>query len=292
MTPLEQELSRCRSAVEKFLSGCFQADAPQKELYNAMSYSLNAGGKRVRPILTIKFAQACGGAEEKALPLGCGVEMLHTYSLIHDDLPCMDNDDLRRGKPTNHKVFGECTAVLAGDALQTAAFETILSADLPADVRAAAALELARGAGADGMCAGQVLDMEGERRTLNWDELTLVHRKKTGALLECACVIGVLVGGGTEAQLKAARDYAAAIGLAFQVRDDLLDCISTTEQLGKPVGSDAANHKSTFVTLMGQEGCEKLIHECTQQAKAVVRGAFADSAFLCEMADWLAGRMS
>ena len=292
MRPLEQELNRCRGAVEQFLAGCFQADVPQKELYRAMAYSLNAGGKRVRPILTIKFAQACGGTEAEALPLGCGVEMLHTYSLIHDDLPCMDNDDLRRGKPTNHKVFGECTAVLAGDALQTAAFETILSADLPSEIRAAAALELARGAGADGMCAGQVLDMEGERRTLSLDELTLVHKKKTGALLECACVIGVLVGGGTEAQVKAARDFAAQIGLAFQVRDDLLDCISTTEQLGKPVGSDAANHKSTFVTLLGQERCEALIHECTERAKTIVRAAFTDSAFLCDMADWLAGRMN
>ena len=290
MTIFEQELARCRDSVEHYLSRCFRSDVPQKQLYQAMSYSLNAGGKRVRPILTMKFAEACGGSVEQALPFGCGVEMLHTYSLIHDDLPCMDDDDLRRGKPTNHIVFGECTAVLAGDALQTAAFETVLSANLPAEIRAEAAMELARDAGANGMCAGQVLDMEGETRPLNLDELTLVHQKKTGAMLECACVLGALAGNGTQSQINAAREYAAQIGLAFQIRDDILDCTSTTEQLGKPVGSDAANHKSTFVTLMGLEKCESLISGCTQKAKTVARSAFDDSAFLCEMADWLAGR--
>ena len=255
-----------------------------------MSYSLTAGGKRVRPILTMQFCAAAGGDAVKALPLGCGVEMLHTYSLIHDDLPCMDNDDLRRGKPTNHVMFGEANAVLAGDALQTAAFETILTADYPAEVRAAAALELSRGAGKDGMCAGQVLDIEGEQRPLTLDELKLVHRKKTGALLEAACVIGAIAGGASELQLEATRRYAAEIGMAFQIRDDLLDHFSTTEELGKPVGSDEENHKTTFYTLLGRESCEAEIHACTERAKKIVSGAYTDSAFLCAMADWLAGR--
>ena len=202
----------------------------------------------------------------------------------------MDNDDLRRGKPTNQVVFGYANAVLAGDALQTAAFETVLEADLPADVRAQAALELTRGAGRDGMCAGQVLDMGGEQRPLSLEELQLVHRKKTGALLEAACVMGVIAAQGSREMVRAARAYAAGIGLAFQIRDDLLDHFSTTEELGKPVGSDEANHKTTFYTLLGKERCEALIQEQTDQAKKAVRGAFADSDTLCAMADWLAQR--
>ncbi len=287
---LEHELARLRSRVDQALAGYFQGQAPYQILYQAMSYSLTAGGKRVRPILTMKFCQAAGGDPERALPLGCGVEMLHTYSLIHDDLPCMDNDDLRRGRPTNHVVFGEANAVLAGDALQSAAFETILSAGYPPEVLARAALELARGAGCDGMCAGQVLDMEGETRALGLEELQLVHRKKTGALLEAACVIGAIAGGASPEQIDAARGYAAQIGLAFQIRDDLLDHFSTTEELGKPVGSDEANHKSTFYSLLGRERCEALILQSTQRAKELIRGGFEDSDFLCGMADWLARR--
>ena len=287
ITPVLAEL---RARVDEYLEQCFREKTPYHTLLEAMSYSLTAGGKRVRPILTMQFCAAGGGDAVKALPLGCGVEMLHTYSLIHDDLPCMDNDDLRRGKPTNHVMFGEANAVLAGDALQTAAFETILTADYPAEVRAAAALELSRGAGKDGMCAGQVLDIEGEQRPLTLDELKLVHRKKTGALLEAACVIGAIASGASELQLEATRRYAAEIGMAFQIRDDLLDHFSTTEELGKPVGSDEENHKTTFYTLLGRESCEAEIHACTERAKEIVSGAYTDSAFLCAMADWLAGR--
>ena len=287
---IRRQLEELRLRVDEALSGYFQEQVPYGTLYRAMSYSLTAGGKRVRPILTMQFCQAAGGDPDQALTLGCGVEMLHTYSLIHDDLPCMDNDDLRRGKPTNHVMFGEANAVLAGDALQTAAFEAVLSSNLPAEVRVAAALELARSAGRDGMCAGQVLDMEGEQRPLSLEELQLVHRKKTGALLEAACVMGVIAAQGSQEMLQAARAYAAQIGLAFQIRDDLLDHISTTEELGKPVGSDEANHKTTFYTLLGEQRCQELILECTQQAKQAVRTAFADSEFLCAMADWLAQR--
>ncbi len=287
-----ERLEELRKKVDAFLAGVFQDNVPQKTLYDAMSYSLVAGGKRVRPILTMLFAEASGGDADRALTLGCGVEMLHTYSLIHDDLPCMDNDDLRRGKPTNHVVFGEANAVLAGDALQTAAFETILSSDYSAEVRAAAALELARGVGADGMCAGQVLDTEGEGKPLTLEQLRLIHEKKTGALLESACVIGALAGGATEQQLSAARTYAAQIGLAFQIRDDMLDHISTTDALGKPVGSDDSNHKITYFNLLGKEGCEMQIHESTEVAKSAVREVYPDSEMLCAVADWLAGRMN
>ena len=290
MEGINAVLGDLRGEVDAYLEQCFQEKTPYHALLEAMAYSLDAGGKRVRPILTMQFCAAAGGDAQKALALGCGVEMLHTYSLIHDDLPCMDNDDLRRGKPTNHVVFGEANAVLAGDALQTAAFEAILSSDYPAEVRAAAALELSRGAGKDGMCAGQVLDIEGEQRELTLEELRLVHRKKTGALLEAACVIGAIAGGATEAQLTAARAYAAEIGMAFQIRDDLLDHFSTTEELGKPVGSDEENHKSTFYTLLGREACEAEIHACTERAKEIVSAAFEQSDMLCAMADWLAGR--
>lgn len=281
-----------RKSVDAYLAGVYQDEVPQKTLYQAMSYSLVAGGKRVRPILTMLFAEAAGGGAQRALTLGCGVEMLHTYSLIHDDLPCMDDDGLRRGRPTNHVMFGEANAVLAGDALQTAAFETILASDYPAEVRAAAALELARGVGANGMCAGQVLDTEGEGKPLTLDDLRLIHAKKTGALLESACVIGAIAGGASQQQIRAARTYAAQVGLAFQVRDDLLDHISTTAALGKPVGSDESNHKTTYFTLLGQEGCEKTIQESTDLAKCAVRDAYEDSDDLCAVADWLAGRMN
>lgn len=287
----DQRYSTYRQAVETYLSGLFSEKPHWADLYESMRYSLLAGGKRIRPVMTLEFARLAGlETWQTALPVGCALELVHTYSLIHDDLPCMDDDDLRRGKPTNHVVFGYANAVLAGDALQTAAFETVLTSDFPAEVRAQAALELARGAGRDGMCAGQVLDMEGEQRPLSLEELRLVHRKKTGALLEAACVMGVIAAQGSREMLTAARTYAAGIGLAFQIRDDLLDHFSTTEELGKPVGSDEANHKTTFYTLLGKERCEELIRESTEQAKEAIRPAFSDSEFLCAMADWLAQR--
>jgi geranylgeranyl pyrophosphate synthase len=257
-----------------------------------MRYSLLAGGKRIRPVLTLAFCAAGGGDEEKALPVACAVEMLHTYSLIHDDLPCMDNDDLRRGRPTNHKVFGEMTAVLAGDALQSAAYEAILRAPLRAEVRAAAALELSDAAGALGMCGGQQLDMEGEECVLSLEEIAHMNGLKTGCLLRAACVMGVLAAGYApeSPQCRAAGDYAAAIGLAFQIRDDMLNVTSTAQEMGKSVGSDAENHKSTFVAHLGLEGCQRRVEEETAKAKKALSGVFADTAFLEALADYLAGR--
>ena len=292
MTPFEQEYRRSLELIENLLSRFFRKDARYKVLLEAMAYSLNAGGKRVRPVLTLQFAKACGDESDRAAVLGCGVEMIHTYSLIHDDLPCMDDDDLRRGKPTNHKVYGEAVAVLAGDALQTAAFQTILASGYSAEIVRDCALELARSAGADGMCGGQVLDMQGVSQPLTKLQLMNVHRLKTGALLEAACVIGAIAGGGSEAQINAARNYAADLGMAFQIRDDLLDHISSTETLGKPAGSDDANDKTTFYSLMGQDGCEEWIFTYTERAKVTVRAAFEHPEFLCDMADWLAGRMN
>jgi len=216
--------------------------------------------------------------------------MVHTYSLIHDDLPCMDNDDLRRGKPTNHVVFGECTATLAGDALQAEAFRTILSMSLPAEVRAECARLLAEAAGENGICGGQQLDMEGEGKALTKEELMDINDRKTSAMIYAACLMGVTCGGGNERQRAAAAKYAKALGLAFQIRDDMLDVISTESELGKPIGSDAREGKNTFMALYGLERCGAYVHELSEQAAAAVDGAFADSAFLQQLARSLADR--
>ena len=290
MGDFEREYEELRALTERELEKRFSDDVPQKTLLEAMRYSLLAGGKRVRPVMLLAFCRACGGEAEKALPFACGLEMLHTYSLIHDDLPCMDDDTLRRGKPTNHVVFGEWTAVLAGDALLTAAFGELLSAPLPAAALVSAGRELAEAAGEKGMCGGQFLDMDGEGKKLPASAVEAIHVRKTAALIRAAARMGVIAGGGTEAQLRAAGDYAAAVGFAFQLRDDLLDLTSTPEVLGKSVGADEKNDKSTFVSVYGAEACERLIAGETAKAKAAVGAAFTDAEFLSELADRLAGR--
>ena len=276
------------SALDKyFLMG---EEFPQARLGEAMRYSLMAGGKRIRPMLVLEFCRISGGDVEKALPVACAIEMLHTYSLIHDDLPCMDNDDLRRGRPTNHVVYGECTAVLAGDTLQAEAFGTILRSQLPAEHKARCAEILAGAAGIDGMCGGQYLDMNWEGRKLTEQELTEINSRKTGALLVAACQMGVAAAGGTQLMMDAAGHFGAAIGMAFQIRDDMLDVLSTDEELGKPVGSDEKENKNTYMVLMGKEGCEKTIDKLTGFAKNVLSEAFEDTGFLCRLADTMASR--
>lgn len=281
-----------KTLIDARLAEYFCADGmPQAGLFEAMRYSLNAGGKRIRPILVLEFCRITGGDCDKALPAACAVEMLHTYSLIHDDLPCMDNDDLRRGKPTNHVVYGECTATLAGDALQAEAFGTILRSELPAEARAECARILADAVGADGMCGGQFLDMIGENKELTAYELDEINSRKTGALLIAACTMGVAAAGGNEKQMEAASQFGAAIGAAFQIRDDMLDVISTSEQLGKPIGSDEQEHKNTYMALYGADRCMKMIEKLTEQAKSVLNEAFDDTEFLCELADSMVTRM-
>ena len=281
-----------RLKIDEALAGYFnvRAGALNAGLAEAMRYSLLAGGKRIRPLLVLEFCRIAGGNVEKALPVACAVEMLHTYSLIHDDLPCMDNDELRRGKPTNHMVYGECTATLAGDALQAEAFGTILRCDLPPTVKASCAEILAGAVGLDGMCGGQFLDMSWEGRTLTEQELTEINIRKTGALLVAACQMGVAAAGGSELMLAAAGHYGSSIGLAFQIRDDMLDVLSTAEELGKPIGSDLEENKNTYMVLMGREGCEKTIAKLTDFAKNVLDEAFEDTAFLKELADALSTR--
>ena len=281
-----------RLKIDEALAGYFKVreGALNAGLADAMRYSLLAGGKRIRPLLVLEFCRIAGGDIEKALPVACAVEMLHTYSLIHDDLPCMDNDELRRGKPTNHMVYGECTATLAGDALQAEAFGTILRCDLPPAVKANCAEILAGAVGLDGMCGGQFLDMSWEGRALTEQELSEINIRKTGALLVAACQMGVAAAGGRELMLAAAGHYGSAIGMAFQIRDDMLDVLSTAEELGKPIGSDLEENKNTYMVLMGREGCERTIAKLTDFAKNVLDEAFEDTAFLKELADALSTR--
>lgn len=259
-------------------------------LAESMRYSLLAGGKRIRPTLVLEFCRICGGDIDAALPVACAIEMLHTYSLIHDDLPCMDDDALRRGRPTNHVVYGECTATLAGDALQAEAFGTILRSTLPAERKARCAEFLADAVGLDGMCGGQFLDMLGEGKKLSEQELTDINSRKTGALLTAACRMGVAAGGGNEAQLEAASLYGAAIGAAFQIRDDMLDVLGNEQELGKPIGSDAQEEKNTYMALYGADHCSQMIEKLTARAKDVLGGVFDDTVFLSALADSMAVR--
>ncbi len=244
---------------------CFQYDSePQKKLFDAMRYSLLAGGKRLRPIFVFDFCRMCGGNWQDSVPFAAALEMIHTYSLIHDDLPCMDNDDYRRGRLTNHKVYGEAIAVLAGDALLTAAFSQITSAPYSADIRIRAVEILSQCAGELGMVGGQVLDMESETRKCTEQEVLDIETRKTGALIRAACMLGVLAGNGTDDQLAAASEYASLLGLAFQIRDDMLDVIGNAHELGKATGVDIT--KNTFVQLYGIEKCDALVSLYTKQA--------------------------
>lgn len=257
-----------RECVESFLEEWYDRfrTEPQKSLFEAMQYSLLAGGKRLRPIFAFEFCRLCGAPWKNALPFAAAIEMIHTYSLIHDDLPCMDNDDFRRGRPTNHKVFGEAMAVLAGDALLTDAFCVASTANLNGDAVAKAITVLAECAGSLGMVGGQVLDIMSEQRTLSEQEVLDIQTRKTGALINAACVLGVIAAGGTESQIAAAGKFAGLLGIAFQIRDDMLDVIGTQDEMGKGVGSDA--NKNTFVRLYGLERCEELVTQYTNKAIA------------------------
>jgi len=280
-----------KEVIDRALESCLKLEGhPLSGLAESMRYSLLAGGKRIRPMLVLEFCRITGGDIEAAMPVACGIEMLHTYSLIHDDLPCMDNDDLRRGKPTNHVIYGECTATLAGDALQAEAFGTILRSTLSAERRARCAEHLANAVGLDGMCGGQYLDMLWEGSILSEEQLDEINSRKTGALLTAACQMGVAAAGGTEQQEDSAAQFGAALGAAFQIRDDMLDVLSTEAEFGKPIGSDQQEKKNTYMALYGEEKCERMIARLTQAAKDAICGVFEDTGFLCSLADTLASR--
>lgn len=251
---------------EKLMTLLPQAKDGQKNVVRAMQYSLSNGGKRIRPILVQEFCKMCGGDEEKALSYACAIEYIHTYSLIHDDLPCMDDDDMRRGKPSCHKMYGEATALLAGDALLTHAFELCANADLSDEKNAMAVSLLAQNAGVGGMIGGQVLDLKYESSDPSISELLTVHKLKTGALISAACLLGCIAGDATDEQIAAASRYAYYLGIAFQIKDDLLDVFGDEEKLGKPIGSDADNEKTTYVSLVGAEKAQKDVETLTNNA--------------------------
>lgn len=292
-TDIRQRMSDCADAVEKELTSILISKGTDYEiLRDSMRYSTMAGGKRLRPFLVLEFCRLFGGSVEEAMPFACALELLHTYSLIHDDLPCMDNDVLRRGKPTNHVVYGEATALLAGDALLTLALETAASNDRidPADALAAVRL-LASRAGVDGMVGGQQLDLIGETTQYSEAILRLMQEKKTGCLIEASCLLGVYAAGkrSDRQATEAASAYAAAVGLAFQITDDILNVIGDEKQLGKSVHSDSANHKTTFMTYYSVEEAYKLTERLTTEACRAVEG-LEGSETLCELAHWLIDR--
>lgn len=287
---VNEDIKLIEEALESFLPS---GDCLEKNVVNAMRYSLMAGGKRVRPRLVLEFARLIGEKDEEVLPLACAVEMIHTYSLIHDDLPCMDDDDTRRGKPSNHKVFGEAVALLAGDALLTLAFKTVFSGlnSKNACRRAKCAELLAEFAGATGMIGGQIIDLESEGKAPERERLEIMDKKKTGCLIKAACLLGC-VGAGIfdEEKLNAAESYGESIGLAFQIVDDILDVTSTTQQLGKPVGSDLQQDKATYVSLLGVDECKRLADELTDKALSSLDVFDGDSTALKELALSLANR--
>lgn len=276
-----------RQYIQNYLKDFYTRfhDEPQMPLFEAMEYSLLAGGKRLRPIFAFEFCRMCGGDWKSAAPFAAAVEMIHTYSLIHDDLPCMDNDDFRRGRPTNHKVYGEAMAVLAGDALLTDAFSMAATAKLPKPQNLGFAISvLSECAGSLGMVGGQVLDIMSEERECTEQEVIDIQTRKTGKLIHAACVLGAIAGGAGEQQIEAAARFAGALGLAFQIRDDMLDVIGTQEEMGKGVGTDEA--KNTFVRLYGLPKCEELVQKYTAVAVEAL-SAFEDTAFMKNLAESL-----
>lgn len=288
MIDFDTKQKQYRALVEDYLQKLYDDETqPQKLIFEAMRYSLLAGGKRVRPILALEFCSVLGGKPEQALPLAAAIEMIHTYSLIHDDLPCMDNDDYRRGRLTNHKVYGEAQAVLAGDGLLTAAFAEAIKAPIAKDRLVEAVGILAENAGVLGMVGGQVLDIDGEGKKLSEQQVYQIHRLKTGALIRAACLLGACAAGSDESTMEKVRIYADALGLAFQIRDDMLDVLGDAKKLGKKTGMD--ENKSTFVTLYGLEKCKMLIDEQTKIATDAI-AEFSDNAFLTAFAEQMAIR--
>ena len=291
MTVIDDRLAAYRQHVEQYLKQYYARfhGEPQGVLFESIEYSLLSGGKRLRSTLVLEFCRMIGGEWKKALPFAAAIEMIHTYSLIHDDLPCMDNDDFRRGKPTNHKVYGDAMAILAGDALLTDAFTVASTAQLPAQAVLEAIQVLSECAGSLGMVGGQVLDIQSQNRMLTEQEVLDVQTRKTGALIRAACAMGAIAGGATPEQYDAACQYAAGLGLAFQIRDDILDVEGDEATLGKPIGSDARSEKNTYVTLKGLETCRELVDSLTDEALAALE-SFEEAGFHRWLAQRLAGR--
>ncbi|MDA1878042.1 (2E,6E)-farnesyl diphosphate synthase [Bacillus cereus group sp. BY10-2LC] len=277
---------------EKLVSYANELQCPNV-LREAMAYSLEAGGKRLRPLLLFATLQAFGKEKNLGVGAACALEMIHTYSLVHDDLPCMDDDDLRRGKPTNHKVFGEAMAVLAGDGLLTYAFQVIMAyeqKEISAEKKVRLVLELAKAAGPEGMVGGQVADMDAEGKRLTIDELEYIHKHKTGKLLEFAVLAGSILSNATEEQEEKLLEFAKYIGLAFQIRDDILDVEGTEEEIGKPIGSDVSNEKSTYTTLFTVDRAKDILEETIAKAKDAIGSLHLQDEYLLSICDLIAKR--
>ncbi len=276
---------------EKLVAELRENEALNETLCSAMKYSLMAGGKRLRPVLLMAAADAVGAEGDAYVTTGCAIEMIHTYSLIHDDLPSMDNDDYRRGKPTNHKVYGDGIAVLAGDALLTMAFEVMLrQKGATPEQLVAIVREMSTAAGSNGMVGGQVIDLESEGKKIDLQELRKMHMAKTGALFRAAIRSGAILGGATEAQLAALTTYADKFGLAFQITDDILDVTGNEETIGKPVGSDERNHKSTYVTLTSLPEARKMALDTIEEAIDALEEFGDEADFLRDLAGYLMER--
>nr|WP_060596821.1 farnesyl diphosphate synthase [Bacillus pumilus] len=290
---LNEFLTTRKQAIEDYLFTYVQELTIPEDLKSSMLYSLKAGGKRLRPVLVLALLHAYGKNEEDGIPVGCAVEMIHTYSLIHDDLPCMDDDDLRRGKPTNHKVYGEATAVLAGDALLTESFRLItsqLSSSVSADQKLRIVDELVKSAGALGMVGGQFDDMEAEQKQVSLAELESIHARKTGKLLTFSVAAGAMLAGASDDDIEKLREFSYHIGIAFQIRDDILDLEGNEEKIGKRVGSDTANEKSTYPSLLTLSGAKEKLHEHITRAKEIVSNLQLEQQLLHDLCDLIASR--
>ncbi len=286
---INEDAALTEKALEAFLS---LDDERIPYLFDAMRYSVLGAGKRVRPFLVLEFCRLAGGNVESAMPFACALEMIHSYSLVHDDLPCMDNDTLRRGKPTTHVKYGYANALLAGDALLTYAFEVILASDkIDSDAKCEAVKVLSRAAGPCGMVGGQQIDLDSENKTISLDLLKYLHSLKTGALISCACELGCIAAGlDVDHPLrKAAKDYSSAIGVTFQIIDDILDVEGDQEVFGKPIGSDAEQGKTTFLSFMSIPEAKANAAELTEKAKKSISD-YDGSDILCDFADYLLTR--
>ncbi len=284
----ESKIIEVNKSLEKYIE---EKECPQSAIYKAMNYSISAGGKRIRPIIMLACSELVGGETLSIMPFACALEMIHTYSLIHDDLPCMDNDDLRRGKPTNHKVFGEAMAVLAGDALLNCAFETMLkNAEVSPNMTLAAMSEIATASGTEGMIGGQVIDIESEGKTIDAVTLMTMHLHKTAALIMAAARVGALLGGGSREDLSSMEEFARYLGIAFQIKDDILDVTGNEETLGKKTGVDGLLEKSTFVSIYGMEQSENLLKDYTDKAIEVLSRYGEKAKFLIELSKFLLSR--
>lgn len=288
MKPFERYIPVIENKLNELLP---ESSERYSSAVNAMRYSLLSGGKRIRPILLLEFYSLFGGRAEGALNFAAAIEMIHTYSLIHDDLPCMDNDDMRRGKPSCHKAFGYDTALLAGDALLTHAFLAAASTeDIPPERVSRAISVLAQKAGIYGMVGGQVMDLDFEKNGANGEELTAMYIKKTSCLLEAAAMCGAVLAGADEETVKKTEEYAENLGLAFQITDDILDCTADEKTLGKPIGSDEKNGKTTFVTLLGLDGAKQRAALLTKKAEDILNGFSGDTSYLKELTEYLLNR--